>query len=304
MNTLLHAEAHGDNLFLRILEEIFWHGFLDTLKIIPFLFLTYLLMEFIEHKASNKTRAFMERSGTAGPAVGGLLGALPQCGFSAAGANLYTARVITIGTLISIFLSTSDEMLPIMISGNINPVAIISILAYKVGVGIFVGFSVDFILRLFNRRKENINIDEICEEDNCHCENGVLRSALHHTLTVGIFAFIITLAINAIIFFVGSDTIAKIMYDKPVISHLISALLGLIPNCAVSIGLTNLAIDGFITAGTMLSGLFSGAGIGIAILFKVNKRIKENLLIIGVVVFAGVIFGLLADLVGFSSLLS
>ena len=304
MNTLLHTRsAEYTDVWHEIYEEVFLHGILDTLKILPFLFLTYFLMEIIEHKASAKARDFMERSGAAGPAVGGLLGAVPQCGFSAAAANFYTGRVITLGMLISIFLSTSDEMLPIMISGKISVGAIFAILGYKATVGIFVGFTVDFVLRILRKGKEPINIDRICDEDECHCERGVLFSALHHTVTVGTFILIITLFINAVVLFVGTETVAKIMYDKPFISHFIAALIGLIPNCAVSVALTDFCIAGFITPGTMLSGLFSGAGVGVLVLFKVNKRHRENFAIIGILVLSGFLFGLLADVLNFSALL-
>jgi len=304
MNTLLHAHEHGGgDIWHGIYEEVLLHGILDTLKILPFLFITYLIMEFIEHKASGKTRAFMERSGRLGPLVGGLVGAVPQCGFSAAASNFYTGRVITLGMLISIFLSTSDEMLPIMISGKVSAVGILAILGYKAAVGILVGFAVDFTLRLLNRKKEPINIDRICEEDNCHCERGVFLSALHHTLTVGGFVLLITLLINLLVFFIGAESISKIMYGKPFISHLIASVIGLIPNCAVSVALTDFCLEGFITAGTMLSGLFSGAGVGLLILFKVNKRIKENLAVVGILVAAGTVFGLIADLLNFSLLM-
>ena len=304
MNTLLHAHTgeHSD-IWHEIYEEVLLHGLLDTLKILPFLFLTYFLMELIEHKASTKTRAFMERSGAAGPAIGGILGAVPQCGFSAAAANFYTGRVITLGMLISIFLSTSDEMLPIMISGKISAGAIFAILGYKAAVGILVGFAVDILLRLLRKGKEPINIDRICEEDDCHCERGVLFSALHHTATVGSFVLIITLLINALVLFIGTDRLAAVMYDKPFISHAIAALIGLIPNCAVSVALTDFCIQGFITAGTMLSGLFSGAGVGVLVLFKVNKRPRENFAVISILVVTGIVFGLLADVLNFSALL-
>ena len=302
MTTFLHAE-HGGNILHKILEEVFIHGILDTLKIIPFLFITYLFMEFIEHRASVKTRRFMERSGSLGPAVGGLLGAVPQCGFSAMASNLYTGRVITLGMLISIFLSTSDEMLPIMISGKISAGAIFAILGYKAAVGILVGFAIDAFLRITRGKREPINIDEICDNDNCHCEKGILLSSLHHTLTVGGFILIITLAINALVVFIGTDRISSIMYDKPFISHIIAAVIGLIPNCAVSVTLTEFCIGGFITPGTMLAGLFSGAGVGLLVLFKVNKRIKENLAIVGILISSGTVFGFIADLLNFSALL-
>ena len=304
MTTLLHAHgAESQNVWHRIFEEVLLHGILDTLKIIPFLFFTYLLMEFIEHKASGKTRAFMERSGSAGPLVGGLLGAVPQCGFSAAAANFYTGRVITLGTLAAVFLSTSDEMLPIMISGSIPVKAIFAILGYKAAVGMLVGFAIDLTLRLMRRGRPHINIDEICDNDNCHCENGIIPSALHHTLTIGGFILIVTLIVNALVLFVGSESLSHVMYGKPLISHAVAAVLGLIPNCAVSVALTNFCIEGFISVGTMLSGLFSGAGVGILVLFKVNKNLKENLTVIGILILSGTLFGFIADLLNFSSLL-
>lgn len=304
MTTLLHAhvEEHQD-IWHAIYEEVLLHGILDTLKIIPFLFLAYLFMEFIEHKASGKTRVFMERSGSAGPLVGGLLGAVPQCGFSAAASNFYSGRVISLGTLAAIFLSTSDEMLPIMISGNISAKAILAILGYKAAVGIAVGFAIDLTLRVMRRSKKPINIDGICDEENCHCENGIFISAIHHTATIGGFILLVTLTVNALVLFIGSENISSVIENKPIISHLISALLGLIPNCAVSVALTNFCMEGFISAGTMMAGLFSGAGVGILILFKVNKNLKENLAIMGILVLSGTIFGLIADLLNFSSLL-
>lgn len=305
MNTLLHTHTSEDTGILsKILDDVLLHGFLDTLKIIPFLLLTYLFMEFIEHKASKKTVRVLERSGKFGPALCGLLGAVPQCGFSAAASNFYTGRVITLGMLISVFLSTSDEMLPIMISGKIPTKAIIFILLYKTLVGIFVGFAVDLSLRLMRIRQEKINIDRLCEEDGCHCERGIFFSALHHTLTVGAFVFAVTLLINVLVVFIGTDAISDIMYDRPFISHIISSLVGLIPNCAVSVLLTDFCIEGFITVGTMLSGLFSGAGVGLLVLFKVNKSIKENLAVVAILIACGTLFGFLADVLNFSSLLA
>ncbi len=298
----VHDESHGD-LFTEILEEVFLHGLTDTAKIILFLFLTYLLMELIEHKASDRAKRLMQRSGALGPALGGLIGAVPQCGFSAAVSNFYTGRVATLGTLIAVFLSTSDEMLPILISGKVGIGAILAILGYKAAVGMLVGFAVDGCIRLFRREDAHLHIGEMCESDSCHCERGIFRSALHHTLTVGGFVLLITVLLNAAVFFIGSENLTRVLYDKPFISHLIASLLGLIPNCAVSVALTDLCIEGFITAGTMLSGLFSGAGVGLLILFRVNKRIKENLAVMGILVLSGTLFGFLADLAGFSALI-
>ena len=166
------------------------------------------------------------------------------------------------------------------------------------------GFAVDFAIRfLYKRGEYKIDIDEICENDNCHCERGILHSAIHHTLTVGGFVLAITLLLNLVIFFVGEENLAAVMYDKFFVGHAIAAVLGLVPNCAVSIVLAELCIEGYITAGTMLSGLFSGAGVGLLVLLKVNKRKKENFVIIGILVFTAIIFGILADIMDFSSLL-
>ena len=144
---------------------------------------------------------------------------------------------------------------------------------------------------------EKINIDAICDEDNCHCERGILHSALHHTLTISAFVLAVTLIINALVFFVGEEALGSIMYDKPFISHLIAAVFGLTPNCAASVVLATLCADGLITAGTMLAGLFSGAGVGLLVLFRMNKNIKENLIVTAILVASGVVFGLLGDLI-------
>lgn len=294
--SLLHTNADSGLLF-GLLEEVLLHGILDTLKIVPFLFLTYLLMEFIEHRAGEKAEKFMQRAGVFAPAVGGALGAVPQCGFSAAASNLFAGRVISIGTLVAVFLSTSDEMLPILISGSVPLGTVLLVVLYKALVGIMVGLLVDLVLRIMKKPSGAINIDAICDEDNCHCERGIWYSALHHTLTISLFVLLVTLAINALVYFVGEESLGAIMYDKPVISHLIAAIFGLVPNCAASVALATLCTEGLITAGTMISGLFSGAGVGLLVLFRVNKHIKENLIIVLILVASGVIFGLIGDLV-------
>lgn len=295
--TLLHV--HTEEGLIGFLDEVILHGLLDTLKLIPFLFLTYLLMEFIEHKATGKTTTFIKRAGSLGPLPAALLGAIPQCGFSAAAANLYTGRVITLGSLVAVFLSTSDEMLPVLLSGGFPLTDALIIVSYKALVAVAVGFAVDGVLRLFGKGKEEINIDELCDADDCHCERGILHSALHHTITTGLFLFLVTLFINAVIFFVGEDALAMLMYNKPFISHAIAAVFGLIPNCAASVTLATFASEGLITAGTMMAGLFSGSGVGILVLFKINKNLKQNLAITALLVASGFIFGLLADFIPF-----
>lgn len=306
MMTLLHAHAstEGASIFKGILSEVVLDALIDTLKIIPFLFLTYLLMEFIEHKASGRTVALLEKSGKAGPAIGGLLGVLPQCAFSAVAANLYTGRVISLGTLIAVFLSTSDEMLPIMITSGASWKSIAIILGYKLTVGIAVGFLIDIVLHLLRRDKKEIDIDEICDNDNCHCERGLLFSALHHTLTISAFILAVTLVINGLVFFVGEEALGSVMSRIPVLSHLIAAIIGLIPGCATSVALTTLGLEGIISGGTMMAGLFSGAGVGVLILVRLNRRLKDNLIIMGLLVGVGFVFGLLFDLFNFAELIA
>ena len=306
---VLHADhaSHGgiahflsDKLgrFGEFVDEVILHGFIATLKLVLFLFLTYLLMEFIEHKASEKVKGTMQKAGAFGPFIGGIFGAIPQCGFSAAAANLYTGRVITLGTLIAVFLSTSDEMLPILIAGNMKISNILLIIVYKCVVGMAIGFAIDFTMKLMKIGKNEINIDEICDNDDCHCENGIVLSALHHTLTVSLFVFIVTLLVNAVVFTVGEDALSGSLFSLPVVSHILSAIVGLIPNCASSVALTKLAMSGVISTGAMMSGLFAGAGVGILILFRMNKRRRENFIVVAILVAVGVLFGIFADLIG------
>ena len=284
------------------LDEVLLHGFLDTLKLLPLLFLTYLLMEFLEHKASERTEKFLEHSGAFAPAVGAAVGLIPQCGFSASAANLYTGKVISLGTLVAVFLSTSDEMLPILISGSIPLTTIVYILLYKLAAALLVGLAIELAFLIFRIKREPINIDEICDEDNCHCERGIFYSALHHTFTISLFVLVATLAINTAIFFIGEDRIGAVVGTVPVLSHFVASLIGLVPNCAASVVLATFAKEGIITVGAMLAGLFSGAGIGLLVLFRLNKNMRQNLLVVLILVLAGTLFGLVADFLPFLSL--
>ncbi len=287
-----HTEEAG------FFDEVILHGLFETLKIIPFLLIAYIIMEFIEHKASDKVKAFLTRSGSLGPLVGGALGAIPQCAFSAVASNLYAGRIITFGTLIAVFLSTSDEMLPLLIGSGTKPTRIIVIIGYKLIVGIAVGFLINLYLRMTKGKRRPINVEDICEEEGCHCEKGIFISALIHTAKISGLILAVTLAVNCAVYFIGADTLGAILGKLPGISHLASAFIGLVPGCATSVALTSLAISGVISDGVMLSGLFSGAGIGLFVLLKVNKSWRENLMIMAILVGTGFVFGLLYDLLG------
>jgi hypothetical protein len=291
---LLHADGGGAGIIPELITEIFGHGILDTLNLVPFLFVTYLLMEYIEHKAESHTADFIRKSGGLAPVVGGLAGSFPQCGFSAMAANLYSGRLISLGTLVAVFLSTSDEMIPILISGKISAPSIFAIVFYKTVVAILCGLLIDLILR--RRTTEKAHEENMTCHEHCHCHDGIFRSALVHTLKTGLFILIVNLSVNGLIFFVGEEAIGGILYNSPFISHLVAAVFGLIPNCAASVVLTTLATDGLITGGTMMAGLFSGAGIGLAVLLRENRPRRANLAIIFIVVAIGCVFGFLADI--------
>lgn len=294
--TYLHAEGFDVGGILGYAEEVIWHSFLDTLKLLPFLFLTYLLMELIEHRAGERALSLASRAGKLGPLFGALLGAVPQCGFSAAASNLFAGRVITVGSLVAIFLSTSDEMIPILIGGNVAPTTVAKIVVYKVAVAALVGFSIDLIRRALGHRRDEINIDALCESGGCQCQNGILKSAIHHTVEITGFVFAVTLAVGTLIYFVGGEAVGEIVNFVPLLSHLVCAVVGLVPNCASSVLLSTLYVDGIISVGAMVSGLFSGAGVGLIVLLRVNRNTRENLSIISTVLVAGFIFGAIFDL--------
>lgn len=271
-------------------------GLLDTLKILPYLLITFILLEFIEHKLNDKNENILLKSKRLGPIVGGLLGAIPQCGFSSMAANLFTGRVITIGTLIAVFLSTSDEMLPIMLSENVDMLLLLKIVGFKIIVGIIVGLVIDLIFK--RKVKETIEqISNMCEEEHCSCsEDGIIISSIKHTLKIGLFILIINLLINIIIYNVGEDNLASLLLHKNILTYFVASLIGLIPNCTSSIIITKLYLSNFITIGSLLSGLLTGSGLGILLLFKANKNLKENISILLIIYFIGVITGILVDL--------
>ena len=295
--------------------EIIQDTLVDAIKLLPFLFITYLIMEYIEHKMGHKTKHAIKKSGKWGPIIGSVLGAFPQCGFSVSATNLYAGRVITLGTLIAVYLSTSDEMLPIFISEAVSPIIILKILGIKLIVGMIAGILIDFVTHIVkskiakNKKDDKENIEEneedkighICEEDHCHCdESGILKSAIHHTLNILLFIVIVTFIINIVVHFVGEETIAGWILNKPVIGPAIASLIGLIPNCAASVIITNMYLENVISLGSMISGLLTGAGVGLAVLFKTNNKIKENIGIVVLLYAIGVISGIVIDLIGFT----
>ena len=282
---------HG---ILHILE----HTLLETVRLIPFLFITYLIMEYIEHKTSNKVKETIQKSGKFGPVLGAIVGIFPQCGFSVSATNLYAARVITLGTLISVYLATSDEMLPILLTEAVPATTILTILGIKLIIGVIAGMLIDAVIRLAKKEKtEEPKIEELCEHDHCHCDEGIIISALKHTLNIIIFIFIITLIINGIIEFIGEETIANFVSKNIILGPLVAGFIGLIPNCASSVILTELFIENVISMPMLISGVAVNAGVGLLVLFKTNKNIKENLKIVGLLYAIGVFSGVILQVI-------
>ena len=310
---------------------------IDSVKLVPFLFLTYLAMEYLEHKAGESTVKMVRKAGKMGPLFGGVAGIMPQCGFSAAASNLYAGRVITLGTLIAIYLSTSDEMLPLLISSDEVSVAfILKILGAKAAIGAIAGFVIDLVIweqRVHHHDHahahaasvkassvgvsaaesdghayddnghhdeddyaEHDHIHELCEHDHCHCEeDGIFLSAVKHTLQITFFIMVIGFVLNLILHFVGEDALANLILNRPVIGPVLAGIVGLIPNCAASVTITQLYISGVISLGAMMSGLLVGAGVGLLVLFRVNPDKKENLKIVGILYVIGVLTGIVIN---------
>lgn len=277
--------------------EVLLETIVDSIKLLPFLFLAYLLIEFIENKAQEKTTKAIEKSGKFGPIMGALLGIIPQCGFSAAAANLYVGRVITLGTLISIFLSTSDEMLPVLISKAAPIGIIIEILLIKIFIGMVCGIVIDLLIKHKEADKKE-EIHKLCHDEHCHCEeSGIFKSSIKHTLQIFVYIFIVSLILNYAIHYIGEERLASLILNIPILGTIISGLIGLIPNCASSVILTELYLGNILSMGAMIAGLLVNSGIGVLVLFKVNKNLKENITILGILYIIGIVSGILIDFI-------
>lgn len=269
--------------------EVIKDTVIDTLKLIPFLWLTFYLIEVIEHKYQKKSQKIIKKSGKYGPILGGILGCFPQCGFSVMATNLYITKIISLGTLISIYLSTSDEMLPILLSEKSDIKTILSIIGVKVLIGIIAGIIIDLI---FKKRKEH-SIQEICEHEHCHCEKSILASSIHHTLNTIIFILITSFFINILMNYGLEQYLKNIFHTSSILTPFLSSLIGLIPNCGASIILTELYLNHILSFSSLISGLLTGSGVALLVLFKNNKNTKENLFILFLIYTIGVFSGLI-----------
>lgn len=299
-----------------ILHEL-EHSVLDTLELVPFLFVTYLVMEAIEHSAADRVQRVVERAGAAGPVIGSVLGALPQCGFSAMAATLYAGRVVTAGTLLAVVLSTSDEMVPVFLANRAPLGGMLAIMATKVVIGIVAGGLFDAVLRAHRRAGDGRpHISELCEREHCHCDHdpaaekdahghshghgvwGIVRSALVHTVQVTAFIFVVTFVFGLIIEGAGHDALAGLLASHPVRATFFSALVGLVPNCAASVAITELYLEGVLATGPMMAGLLASGGMGLLVLWRTNAGMRQNLALTALTYAIAVVCGLAVGALG------
>lgn len=278
------------------MKDIIIDALIDSLKLLPFLFVVYLIMEILEHKSNSHTEKIIKKSGKFGPIIGSALGIFPQCGFSVMASNLYIVRVISLGTLISIYLSTSDEMLPILLSSNVEVSTILKFLLVKLVIGMLFGLLIDLFV---NRKKQKISneITKICEHEHCHCDENIWWSATKHTFTIFIFVLAINLGMDILINLIGEDKISSFLINRSILGPIVSGVIGFIPNCASSVIITELYLNNALTFGSAISGLLCASGLGVLVLFKMNKNYKENILIVFILytisVLVGIIFNVL-----------
>ncbi len=273
------------------MKEVIIDTLIDSIKLLPFLFIAFLLIELFEHKFSEKSKEKLSNSKKIGPVIGSIFGIIPQCGFSVMATNLYATRIISIGTLIAVYLSTSDEMIPILIAEKAPVSLLLKILAIKLVVGMICGIIIDLVIK--RKDKEDYHI---CEDDHCHCDAHFFKASVKHTFNIFIFVMVCTFIINSIMEFGGSDLLNKIFLKDNLFAPFLTSLIGLIPNCASSVILTELFLNKAISFASLIAGLLTGAGIGILVLFRTNKNKRENVFILLTVYFIGVIFGIILEI--------
>ncbi|MFT3950526.1 MAG: putative manganese transporter [Oscillospiraceae bacterium] len=284
------------------LLDVFLDALLDTAKTAPFLYAAFLLIEFLEHHQAGRLAGGLKKLGPFGPAGGALLGAVPQCGFSVAATNLYAGRLVTLGTLLAVYISTSDEAVIILLSDPENLKTNLGIMwkivVVKILIALTVGILIDAVLRVARKKRRADNTDhfkEICT--HCGCEgHSVFLSALRHTGEIALFLFAVNFLLNSAITFAGENNISKILMTDSVFQPLLAAVVGFIPNCAASAIITQLYIDGALSFGSVIAGLVTSAGVGLAMLFKANKHLKENFAILGILYATAAVSGIALEL--------
>lgn len=278
--------------------DIILDALIDTAKMLPFLFAVYLLIEYLEHKASDKLANSLRKLGPFGPVGGALFGCIPQCGFSVAVSNLYSGRLVSLGTLIAVYIATSDEAVPILLSNPQSVGEVWKLIAAKAVIAILAGLLVDGVMKFFHRRgnEENEPYHDLCEDCGCE-EHGILYSAIKHTAQIFAFLFVVSLILGFAIYLLGEERLDRVLMTDSAFQPFLAALIGLIPNCSASVVLTNLYAAGSLSFGSVVAGLSTGAGLGLVVLFRTNKNLKQNISITALLYAIGAISGLIINLV-------
>lgn len=295
----LHIYSEGFVFSAESIWAIVKEAALDTLKTLPFLLAAFLIIEFLEHHAQDRLSRVFRKDGKAGPLAGAVLGCIPQCGFSVMCANLYTGGIITTGTLIAVFLSTSDEAVILLGARPGAAAEILKLLVTKVIIAIIAGYAVDFIAKRFFKGNGD-DLSDLCEHDHCGCDEheGIVIPALVHTAKVFGFLLLFSVILNFAVEFIGSERLSALLLSDSVFQPVFAALLGFIPNCAASVLLTQLYLEGALSFGSVIAGLGTSAGAGMLILFREKSRIKGNLKLIGILYICAVIPGMILQILG------
>ncbi len=267
----------------------------ETLLLLPFLFATYLVLEAVEAHAGGALERFLERARSVGPLAGALAGAIPQCGVSAAAASFYAGGVVTVGTLVAVFLSTSDELIPVLISKQVPAGMLVKIVLLKIAAAMLVGFIVSAVLACTRHLRRRVSVSELCAHSHCgcHARKGILVPALIHTAEIFLFIVLVSGAIELSLHFFGEESLHALQLNRPVLGELAAGALGLIPNCAVSVAGAELYCSGAMSAGALMASSFTGSGVGLLVLFRTNRSLRENLAILALVYCSGVLLGAL-----------
>lgn len=277
--------------------DIILDALIDTAKMLPFLFAVYLLIEYLEHKASDKLANSLRKLGPFGPVGGALFGCIPQCGFSVAVSNLYSGRLVSLGTLIAVYIATSDEAIPILLSNPQSVGEVWKLIAAKAVIAVLAGLLVDGVMKLCHRRgnEENEPYHDLCEDRGCE-EHGILYSAIKHTAQIFTFLFVVSLILGFAIYLLGEERLDRVLMTDSAFQPLLAALIGLIPNCSASVVLTNLYAAGSLSFGSVVAGLSTGAGLGLVVLFRTNNNLKQNIGITALLYAIGAASGLIINL--------
>ena len=286
------------------------HSLLDTLKMLPFLAVAFLILEYAETKLEEKSSAVIQKAGRLGPLASGLLGLIPQCGFSVIGSNFYAKRIITLGSLIAIYLSTSDEALLVMLTKPERILDILLVMGIKLAIAVAAGYIIDLIIRKKAEKDEechhchhhgdSCDDEELIGEEHCcsHTDwKAIIKCTLKRTVSVFGFLFAASFLLSYIIELIGEARLQEIMLADSVFQPLLTALICLIPNCAPSVILAELYIEGAISLGSVVSGLCTGAGVGLLVLFRVNRGVKSNIGITALLFGIGAVSGVVIELI-------